>query len=216
MERRKQLYIGLTLTVLAVSTVPAYFLLPAAAIEYSAADIARPTGGCVYYLWSSGDETRFLIQMGRQSIPAVTRKLDDPKIRLKPKIHLAWILSQIGDHSHFRLFIDGLASDRRDVQYIACARMCDFPAQCLRHLGEILSVPGERKHDCYWDLILQAADTANLAARQTRAVDEIIAPNRLQYAPLTDDQKRRILAEFHHEPDTRDVTSDLKQGQQSE
>ncbi len=108
-------------------------------VEYCAWNLSRPSHRCSSLFWNSGDETRLLIRTGTPAVPAISRRIRSPKTPLKQKIHLAWILGKIGDHSWFGVFLEGLDSPKQAVYFIAAVRMRDFPKQCEQHLDEILA-----------------------------------------------------------------------------
>ena len=178
----------------AAAVVVGYYVFTIAAINYCAADLSRPSGGCVYLFWHSGHETRLLIRMGARSVPAVQRQLARTDLTLQKRIHFAWILSSIGDHSQFHTFIDGLSSIRSSDQWMAYVRMRDFPDQCARYFAEILAVRGERAHDSFWSLIEAAAESAHINDTQRDRVYEITSRHREDKSPLTEKEQHEILA----------------------
>lgn len=190
MKRAKTL---LRWLLIAILVVVGYYAATAAVINYCAADLSRPSMGCVYLLWHSGHETRLLISMGTRAIPAIQRQLARTDLTLQERIHFAWILSSIGDHSQFHTFIDGLASDHSTDQWMAFVRMRDFPDLCARYFPEILAVRGQRTQDSYWSLIEYAAERAHLGPRQRDQIYEITFRHRSDKSPLTEEEQHEIL-----------------------
>jgi hypothetical protein len=168
--KRHPIRILVTLLLLAY---PAYMLITAAMIRYCIYDLTQ-THGCTYIFFNSGDETRFVKKMGDRSIGPLIHTIDHTNVSLSARIHLTWILSSIGDHSRFSVFIDGLNSTFENPPYIAAERMKDFPAECLRHAPEILKAGTYKQNYSYWSVIWRMVEAASLDKNSKHKTEEII------------------------------------------
>jgi hypothetical protein len=154
----------------AMLIVATYWGTTSAMIEYSARYLST-THSCI--VWIPFNHTGFLLAMGQRSIPALRRQIADPSVGLGSKIHLTWILCQLGDCSQFPVFIRGLGS-KLSHQYIAAVTMQDFPDECLRHLPAILAAGRQRQHNQYESLLRRLADKAHLSEDKQAAIAYIV------------------------------------------
>lgn len=180
MKHRTPFFLGLVLVLL----WPTYWLATTAAIRYCANDLTR-LHGCSYLFWHPADETRFLKSMGKRSVAPIVRQINRPDVSLQTKVHLAWILSTVGDHTYFPVFIAALRSDSPRARYIAAFRMRDFPNQCLRSLSDILDAGMKPQHEVYWMLLSSLVDHASIDNRAKRVLRDAIP---CQTNGLTQDQ----------------------------
>jgi len=180
-----------------------YWMVTYAAIQYCAHDLTR-THGCCYLLWSSGDETRFLIAMGRRSVRPVVRQIERPDVSLETKVHLAWILSSIGDHRYFNVFLQGLRSNSPLVRYIAAVRMGDFEDQCRQRVPAILQCAVEKpQHSYFWGVVLVVAEGTSLSKGDKQKLQQALRDAEWSSGhleTLTKAQKEQILKLFARKP----------------
>jgi hypothetical protein len=122
--------------------------------------------GCIVLI--PFDHMGFLVSMGQRSVPALHRQIADPAVGMNSKIHLAWVLGRVGDHSQFSVFIRGLGSKRH--QAMAAMRMQDFPHECWRHLPAILAQSRQPQHHWYWSMLMLLADQSALPPDRKEAL----------------------------------------------
>jgi hypothetical protein len=190
MKRRWQIW----MLAVAVLSYPSYWLATQGAIRYCAHDLTS-SSGCTYVLFNSGDESRFLMRMGSRSVGALERQIDDPGVSLKAKIHLAWILSSIGNHSRFGVFVSGLNAASEQTRYIAAFRMRDFPAECLRNVSDILQAGMKPQHDDFWTMLSSLVGHTSLNHDSQKALLKKLV--RRDFAvPLTSNAVAELLGTF--------------------
>lgn len=165
--------IKLILILVLILPYPLYWLTTEAAIRYCVYDITHSEGS-TYLFFNSGDETRFLIGMRNRSIKALVNQIEDPNIGLQKKIHLAWILSSIGDHSHFSVFIEGLNSQSSQTYYIAATRMRDFPQECLKQFPDILDAGKKKQHGAYQAMLSSTIDKSSFDKDKKKKLIDIL------------------------------------------
>jgi hypothetical protein len=168
----------------------AYWALTALAIRWCARDLTRGGERDDISFISSSDETRFLVFMGRRSIGPLVNQIERANVDPKKKVHLAWILSSIGDHSHFDIFVQALNSDKSATRFIAVARMRDFPDECLQHLPGILKAAVNDRELRLEPMIESLVDHMALPAETKRdlkaAVGETLLSNPLPTSQAID------------------------------
>ena len=127
---------------------------PALAIPYCANDLTVDHGcSSSFFNFNSGDETMFLIRMGKRSLPSLRRQLARTDLSTRTRIHLAWICVQIGDSAQFSEFLGGLKSPQPHDRYMAVVRMRDFPQLCTANIDTIVDAASMPQHDEYWWLL---------------------------------------------------------------
>ena len=168
-----------------------YWGATTALIPYSARTLSTPQS-CI--AWNPFPHAGFLMLMGKRSVPALKHQIADPNVGLNSKIHLAWLLGNVGDFSKFEVFIDGLKSKRH--QYIAAARMQDFPLECQRHLPAILAIGRQDVSAGYWNLLISLAYEMRVAPASQEAIVAIMDEAQSGGRGFTDREIQQLRANF--------------------
>lgn len=172
-----------------------YWNTTAVMIENSARQLDTPQGctSLVPFLIPFS-HTGFLSLMGRRSVPSLKRQIADPKVSLRSKIYVAWMIGQAGDNSQFPVFIEGLRSKRHE--YIVVARMGNFPAECLRHLPEILAVGRQQQSDEYQKFLISLAYKNDVPDDEREAIGEIIYNAQSHHRGFSDREIEQLSQDF--------------------
>ena len=170
---------------------PLYWVLTESMIRYCAYDLTQFHSSCVLF-FGSGEETEFLMAMGKRSVNAIVSQIERPEVSLKTKIHLAWILSNIGEHSHFSIFIEGLHSQSQAAYYIAAVRMRDFPEECFKHFSDILDAGKKKQHGAYQPMLYNAIYKSSLDKDKKKKLDDILWNDKPFDPPFSEEKISKI------------------------